>query len=1211
MLDLALSLREDHAEAPALLDAAQVKLGFHDALCATLQRRMEAETDDEVRVELARRLGTLLEDVLGRATDAESVWQGLLEISPSDEVALKRLSKVYAEQEGHASDLAGLLERRVDAASTPEERRELRMQLASVQREALKDRDAEIDVLRSLLEEIPDDDDAMAALARAFVAEERWNEAADVIRDRAMAAPNEERRAALLLEVARAFAGPIEDLFGAVQEYQEVLNTVPGQEGAISDLLTLSAREDISSEVEAVLAPQLEQMGRYEALAVLMQHRIAHVDDMEDRIQRVDALVELCMERLGNPQGALEANEQILEHADGEALEKALERGQRLAGQVEAIEGYAARCAARSTQEEREGSTRAAHARVAATIYEDLVGRPEEAGRILNDLLSAGVGDALACERLERLGRAQANATWEVTALEELVRAPEFEDVAGGMVRLGDARARAGQPLEALTAFREALDEDSGISGAVAGMRAVAETMTAEEVPEEALESLGQSYMATEDIDGMLFVHGIRLAQAKEDPGAALVAAQEIARLHDRRAPSASEALEAWGIVASLDADHGEAIDRIAQLATDAEMAPRGAGLLVEAIATAREEERIFGRAAIAAATVLIESIRDAEGAMAVLGQLFDEVPGHVRGLGLALEAARLGGDAAAVHRALLALAEVTDEPAAATQLLREAAELAEGPLADPVAAIDALKLALSMDDSESSLAQKLMGLLSAQERHEELAELLRERVTVAAEPDERRQLRYGLANLLASRLDALDEAVDVYGDMISENFEDVEAIQEQEVLLRRLERWMDVRDLLERKQETVEPEARAAILLEMARLCADRLDAPEDAVEIYQRIVLEHPLMEEARGPLERLLTAAERWEDLVASYEVRLEAAVAAGDIDGRARHIYRLSSVLATRLGEVDRAQELLKELLDERPDDVHGILALADVYEARGDGGAMRLMLQRADLPQAEGAALEPRLASLSDDPEVQRVHLEQALGLDPATQAAARPRPQPKSQAGARGGLRSRRAGRRTSRAPHLTWSGRTSSFQLGDMEGALRVLSVVYEEVSTDIDVNARIGDLLLRVGQLDEAAGMYRWLVEAESNRNARSKSLALYLTRLARIYLAQELREEAMSLLDRAYGMDTTNVELLMVLGQLHEQSQSWEDALKIYRAMLLQNADRTGLLRRGDIYLHLSNIHVGLNEMPKAQAMLRRGLQEDPEHPELAARLQQLGA
>ena len=100
-------------------------------------------------------------------------------------------------------------------------------------------------------------------------------------------------------------------------------------------------------------------------------------------------------------------------------------------------------------------------------------------------------------------------------------------------------------------------------------------------------------------------------------------------------------------------------------------------------------------------------------------------------------------------------------------------------------------------------------------------------------------------------------------------------------------------------------------------------------------------------------------------------------------------------------------------------------------------------------------------------------------------------------------------------------------------------------------------------------------------------------------------------MSLLDRAYGMDTTNVELLMVLGQLHEQSQSWEDALKIYRAMLLQNADRTGLLRRGDIYLHLSNIHVGLNEMPKAQAMLRRGLQEDPEHPELAARLQQLGA
>ncbi|MGB1700642.1 MAG: hypothetical protein ACPHRO_11850, partial [Nannocystaceae bacterium] len=181
VMTMVLELRDTSLEALSLLDAAQVRLGFHDALSQTLERRIELESEDEVRVDLSRRLGSLLEDVLGRGGDAEPVWQRLLEISPSDEVALERLSKVY-ERQGHSSDLVGLLERRIDASSQTDERRELRMQLAGLHREGLKDRPAEIDTLRALLEEVPNDDDAMAALARAFVAEEQWTDAAEIIR---------------------------------------------------------------------------------------------------------------------------------------------------------------------------------------------------------------------------------------------------------------------------------------------------------------------------------------------------------------------------------------------------------------------------------------------------------------------------------------------------------------------------------------------------------------------------------------------------------------------------------------------------------------------------------------------------------------------------------------------------------------------------------------------------------------------------------------------------------------------------------------------------------------------------------------------------------------------------------------------------------------------------------------------------------------------
>ena len=83
---------------------------------------------------------------------------------PSDSEALEQLSKTY-EKSGDTGELIELLSRRVDAADTPEERRELRLQLAAVHREAAKDRASEIAVLRDLLAEQPSDDGALAALS--------------------------------------------------------------------------------------------------------------------------------------------------------------------------------------------------------------------------------------------------------------------------------------------------------------------------------------------------------------------------------------------------------------------------------------------------------------------------------------------------------------------------------------------------------------------------------------------------------------------------------------------------------------------------------------------------------------------------------------------------------------------------------------------------------------------------------------------------------------------------------------------------------------------------------------------------------------------------------------------------------------------------------------------------------------------------------------
>lgn len=136
----------------------------------------------------------------------------------------------------------------------------------------------------------------------------------------------------------------------------------------------------------------------------------------------------------------------------------------------------------------------------------------------------------------------------------------------------------------------------------------------------------------------------------------------------------------------------------------------------------------------------------------------------------------------------------------------------------------------------------------------------------------------------------------------------------------------------------------------------------------------------------------------------------------------------------------------------------------------------------------------------------------------------------------------------------------------------------------------------------------MYNWLVQV-GREDKRTGGLAHDLTRLARIEMVGADPGGAREHLLEAYRIDTTNVETMIALGDLHEVEQDWGEALKIYRTMLLQNAEKSGLLRRGDIYLRLADAHLRLDEKPKALAMLRRGVEEDREHPDLGSKLREL--
>ena len=1207
----------EDADALALMDECLTRLGHHDQLRSVLERRVAVTLDDIERIDLLRRLGRLLEEVMVQPEAAEKAWRELLDLEPNDEEALGRLSRAY-ERSGSTDELVEVLRRQIEAATDPAARRDLRWQLAGVLREAVKDRAAEVEVLRDILADDPADGDALDALARSLLSQDRHAEAAEVLADRAAVADTDERRAALLVEAARLHAGPLAEPEQALAMYGQVLSLSPGHEGALTDLLAFAEQhEEVSREVLELTQDHLTQAGKWAELAHLWEIRARASQDPAERAEALAALAQIRKERLGDAAGSLAARIEALSSLEGSELAQGVQACAELAVQAGEVERLVDAFEQMVGDVAHDPSWRGVLAEQAARLAEEVMGDPERALALLRPTLDDGAASRELSERIERLARGAGDRDTAAVAMRRVVElCADDGERAGWIVRLGDLEQERDQLEDALDAYLEALDLTPALAGAVAGLEGLLARM-GDDVEPRLLAALETAYEAAGNRPGLAQVVRVRLQGADPvDQGPLL---ERLADLCEQGGGTPAEALEAWGAALAADPLATEPLARLQALARGQDLLPRGAELLVYAMTQAQERGQPLAGVGLAAARMIRADLGDAEGALRVLGMVLAEEPEHPEALQERVEAARAAGAPQALHEALVAAAGVTDDPEAAASLLREAAAVAEGPMAEPEVAAADLERVLELAPEDGEAWTRLFALLAGAGQFEALAEALERRVAVAPDPEERRELRYRLANLLVDKLARSDDAVGVYQDMIGESPDDADALAELEVLLRKAERWSDVRGVLERKLDAAPDEqARIAVYEELARLASERLEDPDDAAGWLRRILEEQPDHAGAAAALEELLVAEERWDDLAEILEARAERELAAGANEAYAQTLARLAEVHATHLGDVDRAQELLGRVLDQDPNNVPAILALAAVYEARGDAGAMRLTLQRAAAlePQgAIGAELHLRLARLADDASARREHLQQALTLDPGNAQAAREllelarKAEDWAQVVYLLELAGSRESDETRRRALLMERVDLMMRELQDPEGALRVLAPEYERVQDDVELNRRVADALFACGRTDEARGMYDWLVQVGRAATRRPKALAHDLTRIARMELDAGRVEPALELLREAYRIDTTAPETLLLLGRAAEEAGDWKEALKVYRTMLLQNADRSGLLRRGDLYVNLARAHVALDERPKALAMLRRGQEEDREHPDIARMLQEL--
>jgi len=304
---------------------------------------------------------------------------------------------------------------------------------------------------------------------------------------------------------------------------------------------------------------------------------------------------------------------------------------------------------------------------------------------------------------------------------------------------------------------------------------------------------------------------------------------------------------------------------------------------------------------------------------------------------------------------------------------------------------------ALSRAESESGgaeLCERIDALLGRARRHEELAQRLGQRAAAcergpaAAVPDLRR------AAILKDDLHRPEDAAQVYRSVLAYAPDSREA---RAGLERALRSGVDATGLAgfleDQERRTSEPE-RSHLALERALLLEERLDRPEDALAIFDRLAAESAVPEvvrDAEERCERLLERLQRWPALREHWTRSLGRHSA--EVDARLHE--RLARLCADRLG--DPAGEILHleraVALDARRSDLWQTLATHYERTHRTADYARALEAELATRPDhVRELELRARLAGLYGElaqPERARPHYERVFDLAPTHAAAAR------------------------------------------------------------------------------------------------------------------------------------------------------------------------------------------------------------------------------
>ncbi len=1195
------------------MDTLAVLLSDWATVIAVLEKKSELCSDAENAAIWGRIAETKL-DMLDDGPGAIAAYERALELAPDGAVTVDALIFLY-EDKGNAARLVELYARRVELASDSEADLRYTLNLRAAERfeKDLDNRREAIAALGAALEARPGDLAVLRSLERLFRAEALWEELLENLKLQANLADTREARVALRTSIGDLYAKQLENPGDALEQYRLVLGEDPADAHAIEATFAIGEeREELRADAADVLEPVLRAEGKHEALVKALEMRLRAQTDAADRARTLRAEAAVLDASLERPADALAALLRALEdtpddaslHDDLEGIAARIDGwkryaevlGQRAGAIFDAVVGKdlcvrLGRVAEEKLHEDRLAVESYAKAvDHAGDLPELLLALDRLHGRLgdqkaLADVLERRVavvsGDAAQAELYHRL------ATLQIES---------FGDKAQGLATLRLALERAPEhvaacrALEALTDTRELFDEAFEVLEGVYRVRA--DNASIAKLYEKRV-----AYAPTPAERVRMRLELARVLEERADDPAAAQAALEHALADDPTDPDVLAELERLAAVTGAWAKVAESFEAAIRgregLASDTacDLWVRLAGWRRDHVSDPVGAEKAFERA--------LEHEPNSEAILRSIEGL-QRAPGREKDL--------VG--------TLRRLASLQGAGPTATDLRREAKTVAETVLADAALAEAILREMVAVDDTDAWALSELAKLRDKAGDHEEVYKLLVRQSELAADAPAIRDLRHEAAVVAREKLHDDARAVELYESIFEDEPGDARASGALRELYVKVGKSKDLLKLLERLVDLAEgPAGRSEIRLEAAALCTGKLDDSAEAAELLRAVLDEDAGNDKATLLLSQILEKTGRDDELAELLTSQIERAQERGDAKAELAYRVRLGEIAETRLGDVAKAIDTYRAVLERDAAHAGALGALARLYEQKGDKAEAARTLETI-LAAASGAEAVTTALHLADlhgalgDADATRKALERGLSADgSAKEIRQRLLVLYEKQAAwtELADLVTGDANAATESAEKVVLYRKAADLHLGkrsDPAAAADLLVKATELAPTDRELLLALCDAYSASGRGQKAAEVLQKIVESYGNR--RSKDLAAIHHRLAKAFLADGDKEKALGELDIAFKIDPGSIAILRDLGVLAlELSEGGDDkaregyldrAQKTFRALLLQKLEDSSPITKAEVFYYLGEISHRQGDDKKAIQMLERSLDND---------------